>query len=281
MAAPHRQIPTRRALAEPQAQLGLVAPLRRVARLSRPKRSLLAGRAKTPPAGGAAGGEKAAPAETKGGETKTPAAPVEAGTAKGAAAAGAKADEKDETKAELTTDEKIENFKNMDPREIIDRKYTDLEERKTEPWNEELPETFIPETGRVDPLTRVISAVPKELKPPRAGETDQNQIDSYLIAREATAIVNGIAASLQCYNVVQIGLDKYASFSSGGRMFTLTESQSSGQFFVGMVNGIPLVGEVTCASITTKQVVLVITVSGYGTPTSISKEQVFIPKNRF
>jgi len=246
------------------------------------------GEATPPPAGGkSAGGGEAAPKEAEGGAAKGTAASPGVKASKSTDAAG-QAEEKGEAKPDLSNDEKIANFKNMDPREIIDKKYTDLEDRKTDPWNEEKPEKFIPETGRVDPLTRVDSAVPKELAPPRAGETDQNQIDNYLIAQQASLIVAGIAASLQCHNVIQIGLDKYASFSiadngqgGGGGMFTLQEGQSSGQFMTGMVNGIPLVGSVTCASISTKQVVLIISVAGWGTPTSISKEQVFIPRNRF
>ena len=261
-----------------------------------------AGGEETKSAGGAkAGGEAAQPAESSeaseskdqaegkdsGAKTEQtpggPAAPTGAATAEEAGQTAAKdAAAEEEAAAEPTTEDRIENFKNLDPREIIDKKYDDLAGRETTPWNEDDPESFIPETGRVDPLTRVSSVVPDELKPPRAGETDQNQIDSYLVARAASEAVAGIAMSIQCHNVIQIGLDKYASFSiEGGGNFTLQEGMGSGQFFVGSVNGIPLVGEVTCASISTSQVVLTISVAGYGTPTSISKNQIYIPRNRF
>jgi hypothetical protein len=257
-----------------------------------------AGEAKTPPAaqGGAAkpgAGDAAAPPAA--GDAKpedTPAAkpeekaqpadgskkmvpPGEAGEAEAAAGEG---EGKEAEQAATTPEEKIENFKNLDPREIIDKKYTDLDSKMTHPQDPESPD-FIPETGRVDPLTRVDSAVPDELKPPRAGETDQNQINNYLVAQAASAAVAGIALSIQCNNVIQIGLEKYASFSvAGGQQFTLQEGQGSGDFLVSMTEGIAIVGSITCASISTDQVVLTISASGYGTTTSISKNQVYIPR---
>jgi hypothetical protein len=192
--------------------------------------------------------------------------------------AGADANEKSEQAEEKPVDP-IEQFKALDPREIIDRKYEDLKEQHTEPWNEEDPEQFIPDTGRVDPLTRVREAVPEELKPPRAGETDQNEINSYLIASDATMMVYGIAYSMQCYNVIQIGIQKQATIAVAGNRFMIGEGDTAGPFVVGYSNGIPLEATITCTSISESEVDLTITVSGSGTSTSISKSQVFIPKS--
>jgi hypothetical protein len=103
------------------------------------------------------------------------------------------------------------------PRDIIDAKYDDLNSKLTETWNEENVEQFIPQTGRIDPLTRVSSAVPDDLKPPRSGETDENQIQTYLVSSAASVAVELIARSLICHNVIQIGLVKVATFSPAGQ----------------------------------------------------------------
>lgn len=186
----------------------------------------------------------------------------------------------DEAAEEEVVDDPVENFKNLDPRDIIIMKYEDLESRKTEPWDEE-SEDFIPNTGRSDPLTRVRSAVPDELKPPRAGETDMNEINTYLVAAQASMIVDAISSSLQCHNVIQIGLSKYANFSfSGSQPTALQEGQSFG-FQADVVNGIPIIATVTVASISTSQVTMSITAAGQGTTTSVTKNKVFIPSRYY
>jgi hypothetical protein len=165
----------------------------------------------------------------------------------------------------------------MDPRDIILEKYDDLEGQVTNPSDETNPETYIPETGRTDPLTIVNSAIPEELRPPRTGDTDLNEIDTYFVAQQATAFVNAIRYSIQCHNVIQIGIEKYATFSTAQGRFLLSEGQST-SFGLGYVNGILLVGTVTCASVDTDRVVLRVTVYGEGTTTSISKDQTYIPR---
>jgi len=178
------------------------------------------------------------------------------------------------------TGDPVENFKNLDPRDIIIKKYEDLEERKTEPWNEE-SEGYIPNTGRVDPLTRVRSAVPDELKPPRAGETDMNEINTYLIADVATQIVDAVSYLMQCHNVIQIGLVRYATFSyQGGQPFPLEEGFST-SLNAGSVNGIPIIVTITLTEVDTDQVVLRINATGQGTSTSVTKNQTYIPRTAF
>lgn len=181
---------------------------------------------------------------------------------------------------EAVSEDPVENFKNLDPRDIIIKKYEDLESRKTEPWNPE-DEGYIPNTGRIDPLTRVRSAVPDELKPPRAGETDMNEINTYLIADAATMIVDQISMTMQCHNVIQIGLSKYASFSyGGGPPFPLEEGFST-QVNAGSVNGIPIMASIMLTSVSADQVVLRITAFGQGTATSVTKNQTYIPRTAF
>lgn len=186
----------------------------------------------------------------------------------------------DEEAAAEESGDPVENFKNLDPRDIIVKKYEDLEERKTEPWDEE-SEGYLPNTGRVDPLTRVRSAVPDELKPPRAGETDMNEINTYLIADAATMIVDGVAYAMQCHNVIQIGLTKYATFSYGGSQPFPLEEGFSTSLNAGSVNGIPIVVTITLTSVSTEQVVLRITAAGQGTATSVTKNQTYIPRTAF
>jgi len=173
----------------------------------------------------------------------------------------------------------IDQFKALDPREIIDRKYEDLQEQHTEPWNEEKPGEFIPDTGRVDPLTRVREAIPEELKPPRAGETDENDIVSYFVARDATVMAYTLAYGMECYNVIQIGIEKQATMSVFGNTFMMSEGESAGPINVGQSSGIPLSATLTCTSISESEVHVTVTVSGDGTTTSISKAMTFIPKS--
>jgi hypothetical protein len=245
--------------------------------------------AEEPPAGeAAAGAEVGEEAAEATGEQAAVEPEAEEEAAEDAAAEGAEEEPAAGAEAEAAADEAeeevvgdpVENFKALDPRDIILEKYKDLDERTTEPWDEMNPETYMPNTGRVDPLTRVFGSVPDELKPPRAGETDMNAISTYLIANAATQIVNSLALQIQCHNVIQIGLEEYATFSFGENMFTLQEDQSTGGQ-VGYVEGIPIILTVSCTSISTSEVVLNLAVTGYGTPTRIEKNQIYIPRNRY
>lgn len=175
----------------------------------------------------------------------------------------------------------IARFKEMDPREIIAAKYDDLDDQKTEPWNEDNPEEFIPQTSRSDPLTIVDSAVPEELRPPRTGDTDQNQIDTYQVARVATEVANAIAANIVCHNVIQIGLQKYVTLSVFGERYAPVQEGLSFEFPVGYVSGILVMGSISITSVSTDQVVIGITVYGAGTPTRITKNAVFIPRTYY
>jgi hypothetical protein len=200
--------------------------------------------------------------------------------------AGAEEEVLDDTEAveeeeEAVSDDPIENFKALDPRDIIIKKYEDLESRKTTPWDETDPKEYIFDTGRPDPLSLVLDSVPDELKPDRAGDTDMNEINDYLVADEATRIVRIYAAIISCHNVVQIGLEKYVSLSiGGGPQFSVQEGFSTGGT-AGNANGIPIVLTITVTSVATDQVVIRLTAAGQGTTTSISKTQVYIPSNVF
>lgn len=177
---------------------------------------------------------------------------------------------------EALPEDPVERFKQMDPRDIIDAKYKDLEDRETHPWDEDNPEVFIPETGRVDPLTRVSSAVPDDLKPPRSGETDQNLLQTYLGTAAATDAVNAVALNLYCLNVIQIGLERRATFSFpplyGDRTFTIQEGGGFGL----TINGVSV--NISVSSIDTDTVVVRISGSVPGTSGTVNKTQTFIPR---
>lgn len=187
-------------------------------------------------------------------------------------------DKKKDGAGELTEDERIVNFQNLDPRDIIIKKYDKMAELHTEPWNaEKNEEDFIPETGRIDPLNPVDSAIPDELKPPRSGETDQNLIETYLVSVACTAAVDSIRQMVQVYNVLKIGAQKYVSIGIGGQRGSIEVGQSFG-FMAGSVGNIPIMVQLTIASATESEVVIDVTASGQGTATSVSKTQIFIPR---
>jgi hypothetical protein len=173
-------------------------------------------------------------------------------------------------------DDAVTRFKNMDPRDIIEEKRKLADEKLTTPWDREDPETFIPETGRIDPLTRVRAAVPEDLAPPRSGETDENQFNTYLLSQQASNFIEGIGTVIQVHNVLQIGLEKLASVSIGGTRGTFGEGQGT-QFMLGFVDNIPMVGSINCVSISADEVIIRVTVNGEGTDTSVSKDFYFIP----
>lgn len=204
----------------------------------------------------------------------------EAAAEEDAAAEEAGEDEAAAEDEEEAPSDPIENFKELDPRDIILMKYEDLDERNTEPWDEE-SEDYIPNTGRVDPLTRVRSSVPDDLKPPRAGETDQNEINTYLVAAVASQVVDGISSIMECHNVIQIGLERYATFTFGdGQQASLPEGANY-SFLASYVNNIPIIGSISVTSISTSKVVVDISAAGQGTTTSVSKTKVFIPSQYY
>jgi len=200
-------------------------------------------------------------------------APPAAGGAKPATDTGASA-------AANMTDaqklKKLEDWKNQDPRKIIEKKYTDLTTKETHPDDENNPEQFIPETGRVDPLTIVSGAIPDELKPPRSGETDINEFQSYLYSEMASEAVDELAKNVDVYNVIQIGLEKIVAVRVFGERHNL--SQGGGfDFYFGGKDQFPIQMSFALASASTDEVVISITAQPYGSNVSITKNIPFIP----
>ena len=165
----------------------------------------------------------------------------------------------------------IDSFMELDPRDILKAKQLDLKDRLTSPWDEENPDEFIPETGRVDPLTIVNSAIPDSLKPPRSGSTDENEIILYVQTIQATELVDAVSANLQCHSVIEIGVVSTA-------YFTLGSGENVQRFAMQEGRGINVAGaNVTCTSISDSKVSVTISVSIPGN--TISRNKIYIPRS--
>ncbi|MDQ3023503.1 MAG: hypothetical protein M3R04_03825 [bacterium] len=207
-------------------------------------------------------------------EGQTGGAPPPAAAAGDAAAADAA------PAVELTDEQwlaKLEEWKNSDPREIVEKKYADLNSKKTNPSNEDDPEQFIPETGRVDPLTYVSSALPDELKPPRSGETDANEVESYLYSQMATSAVDIIGSNVDVYNVIQIGLQKIVSVAIFGGRYGLSEGESF-SFDFASEEGWPITMTFIVTKATSNEVIMTIIGEPQGSNVSITKNFTYIPR---
>jgi len=230
--------------------------------------------------GGASMGDLVTPAFAAGvGDPNAPSG----GTQTPPAGEAAKEDEKaadapaEAPKAESDEDmlAKLENWKNQDPRDLIKAKYEDLENRTTKTYDEDSPD-FIPETGRIDPLTRVIDAVPEELRPPRSGDTDENAVTTYAFSQAATSAVDGVAAYLQVYNVVQIGLQKLVTIGGPGQPARTVGEGNSFGFGIGG-EGFLIRVTVMVAAVSSDEVTLVISAAPQGTDVTISRTVTYIP----
>jgi len=230
------------------------------------------GGAPPPPPGGGGG----APPPPPGGGAPPPgggAAPPAGDAAASDAAAPA---------ANLSDEEwlkKLEEWKNSDPRDILKSKYKDLQSKETHPDNEDDPEQYIPETSRVDPMTIVNGAIPDELKPPRSGETDVNEAETYLYSAAASGVVDFIGVKLQVFNVLQIGLSKIVSVGlQGGRRFNLHEGEGR-TIILESKDGIPVQATFSLTSASVKEVVISVTGQPWGSTVTITKDFHYIPVN--
>ncbi len=118
--------------------------------------------------------------------------------------------------------------------------------------------------------------MPDDLKPPRSGETDENQIQTYLGTQAASLAVTSLSYALSCHNVIQIGLEKRATFSvptgDGEQFFTISE----GSGFSTMFSGVNVSIRVT--SITTESVDVRISGAVPGASGEVVKNQKYIPR---
>jgi hypothetical protein len=229
-----------------------------------------------PPGGPPAGGPPVATPPAG-----APGAPPAAGQDKGKDKAkdGKDADKGDKGEKKSSEDI-IQNFMKSDPRDILREKTTSLKEKETKPWNESNPDTFIPETGRTDPLTPVISALPPELLPKR-GDEETNDLVTYQMTTDATLLMEGIVLQTRCYSVIQVGVSKRVRMSfDGGKSFQiLSEDSQFPPIDILAPDGTPFQMNVGVGSISADQVVINVSVSVPNTSVSVQKSMVFIPRN--
>ena len=157
-------------------------------------------------------------------------------------------------------------------------KYKDLQAKETHPENEDNPEQFIPETGRVDPMTIVNGAIPDELKPPRGGDTDINEAENYLYTAAASEVVDYVGIGLRVYNVLQIGLEKIVTVRIGNQRFNLHEGEGF-SIVLGSEQGIPVRASLQLASASVDEVTILVTGRPWGSTVSVSKNFTYIPNN--
>ena len=172
----------------------------------------------------------------------------------------------------------VERFKQMDPRDIIDAKYDDLDGKLTRPWDTEDFDNFIPQTGRSDPLTRIPDAFPNEIKPPREGATDDSLIETYIASEFATNLVNRYSIQLECNNVLQVGLSKTASFTLGESRFSRGEGGVFSRWGLSP-EGVFVTVLITVVSIDTEEVMVRFTASSTEVTLGVTKTQYYIPSN--
>jgi hypothetical protein len=151
-----------------------------------------------------------------------------------------------------------------------------LKGKETSPWDEDNPDTYIPDTGRNDPLTVVEDAMPEELRPPRSGDDEENEILSYFFSQFATEAVNMVMNNLQVYSMVQIGLEKRVTMGIPGMgAFTVSEGSQSG-FGIG-VQGYMVNVEFLVAKVSEDDITVIISGTPEGSDVTITKEAHYIP----
>jgi hypothetical protein len=172
--------------------------------------------------------------------------------------------------------EKLDEWKNQDPKEILEAKYEDLEAKKTTPWNEDDIAGFVPETGRSDPLTPVLSAIPDELKLKRGEDTDPNEFLTYQYEQIANNAIALVGDSIECYSVLVIGLQKIVTIGAPGqRPFPASEGDG---FNFDVFLDVPVSMGIQVAAISEDEVTLVLSASPYFSNVNVSRSYVYIPR---
>jgi len=177
--------------------------------------------------------------------------------------------------APLSEEEQMDElaaFEQIDSRDIINERMEEAKASETEVIPEEdLP---YPETGRIDPLMVVSSAIPEELRPPRTGETDWDSVLEYLITAQGTAIIDAI--NITVWSVMEIGMDTWvnieieAPFLENPVLGSMPEGQSTRLNYQSY--GTMQTLTITCTSATPRLVTFSLSAGG------ASKSKSYIPK---
>jgi hypothetical protein len=152
--------------------------------------------------------------------------------------------------------EKLQAFRNLYPEDIIEKKYNVLEEEVTK------PENFAEDIGRVDPLTVVNDFIPEELRPPREGETSDEEMFKFMEEAVGYEILNSI--EIQVIEVLQVGNYNSVVCLINGQGTNMAEGDAVG------ANGVTI----QASKVTRGEVVF--TLSYVGDYASVSKTKSFI-----
>ncbi|MEP0813807.1 MAG: hypothetical protein HRF49_03965 [bacterium] len=152
--------------------------------------------------------------------------------------------------------EKLLAFRKLNPDEILEEKYKDLEEKVSE------PEAFAEDIGRVDPLTVVLDYIPEELRPPRSGETNEEEIIKFLQESYGYEMIDSL--NIRVVEVVELGNYPIVLFTVNGR------PSQGGPGAATYFNGV----EIRILEADTTAVTMRLTV--YGTYSTMSRTKKFI-----
>jgi len=118
--------------------------------------------------------------------------------------------------------------------------------------------------GRTDPLYALGDSIPRELRPPREGETDSDAILGILMQLDAEKLLDDV--KIVVWSVMQIGQNKFANLTINGEPYTVQEGEG-----VVVYNGV----NVYVASVHEEQVIISLFVFDENVP---SKIKTYIPK---
>jgi len=105
----------------------------------------------------------------------------------------------------------------MNPDQILKDKYDELNKEVTP------PEHFAEDIGRIDPLTVVNDFIPEELRPPREGETNEEEVFEFLEEVFANEMLDNIQIEVQ--EVLSIGNYKSVVATIQGQTMNIPEDR--------------------------------------------------------
>lgn len=149
-----------------------------------------------------------------------------------------------------TTSESVKKdlagFKSISPGDIMTKKYEDLQKQLDDP-----AKLRFDQVGRNDVLTVVVDALPEELRPPRTGETNEENIAKFFRSAYGTMLIEQV--DIQVHSVIAVGMVRYVNLTVDGSRFTIREGDG-----ISAANG----ADVIIVSASDTSVVIVISALG-------------------
>jgi len=110
----------------------------------------------------------------------------------------------------------LAGFKSISPGDIMTKKYEDLQKQLNDP-----AKLRFDQVGRNDVLTVVVDALPEELRPPRTGETNEENIAKFFRSAYGSMLIDQV--DIQVHSVIAIGMVRYVNLTVDGSRFTAPE----------------------------------------------------------